>query len=166
MPGTVSDVRLAHSPGRLDPAACERCRGLLANQATFSSTTLEALVVAATLPARTVGHCTSGISRPKIRELAVCVGSASGNVFGRGESALLTELPDDLHGTDLLAQEIKDEAGRLVHHPIAEVKRLEHVVEEGDSSATPLILTVAVTAGIALIVAVVLTLVFVAYYTA
>lgn len=78
----------------------------------------------------------------------------------------MTELPDDLQGTDLLAQEIKDEAGRLVHHPFAEVKRLEHVVEEGDSPATPLILTVAVTAGIALIVAVVLTLVFVAYYTA
>jgi hypothetical protein len=53
-----------------------------------------------------------------------------------------------------------------VHHPIAEVKRLEHVVEEGDSPATPLILTIAVTAGIALIVAAVLTLVFVAYYTA
>jgi hypothetical protein len=82
------------------------------------------------------------------------------------QGAHVTELPDDLQGTDLLAQEIKDEAGRLVHHPIAEVKRLEHVVEEGDSSATPLILTVAVTAGIALIVAVVLTLVFVAYYTA
>jgi hypothetical protein len=78
----------------------------------------------------------------------------------------VTELPDDLQGTDLLAQEIKEEAGRLVHHPIAEAKRLEHVVEEGDSPATPLILTVAVAAGIALIVAVVLTLVFVAYYTA
>jgi hypothetical protein len=78
----------------------------------------------------------------------------------------VTELPDRQQGTDLLAQEIKEEAGRLVHHPIAEVKRLEHVVEEGDSPATPLILTVAVAAGIALIVAVVLTLVFVAYYTA
>ena len=78
----------------------------------------------------------------------------------------MTEPPDGRHGTDLLAQEIKEEAGRLVHHPIDEVKRLEHVVEEGDSPATPLILTVAVTAGIALIVAVVLTLVFVAYYTA
>jgi hypothetical protein len=78
----------------------------------------------------------------------------------------VTEPPDDRHGTDLLAQEIKEEASRLVHHPIDEVKRLEHVVEEGDSPATPLILTVAVTAGIALIVAVVLTLVFVAYYAA
>jgi hypothetical protein len=85
---------------------------------------------------------------------------------GTAEGAHVTELPDDLHGTDLLAQEIKDEAGRLVHHPVAEVKRLEHVVEEGDSPATPLILTIAVTAGIALIVAAVLTLVFVAYYTA
>ena len=78
----------------------------------------------------------------------------------------MNERPDDPQGTDLLAQEIKDEAGRLVHHPIAEMKRLEHVVEEGDSPATPLILTVAVTAGIALVVVVVLTLVFVAYYTA
>jgi hypothetical protein len=78
----------------------------------------------------------------------------------------VSELPDNQRGTDLLAQEIREEAGRLAQHPIAEMKRLEHVVEEGDSSATPLILTVAVTAGIALIVAVVLTLVFVAYYTA
>ena len=78
----------------------------------------------------------------------------------------MNERPDDQQGTDLLAQEIRDEAGRLVHHPIAEMKRLEHVVEEGDSPATPLILTIAVTAGIALIVAIVLTLVFVAYYAA
>jgi hypothetical protein len=85
---------------------------------------------------------------------------------GTAEGAHVTELPDEPQGTDLLAQEIKDEAGRLVHHPIAEVKRLEHVVEEGDSPATPLILTIAVTAGIALIVAAVLTLVFVAYYMA
>jgi hypothetical protein len=85
---------------------------------------------------------------------------------GTAEGAHVKEPPDERQGTDLLAQEIKEEAGRLVHHPIAEVKRLEHVVEEGDSPATPLILTIAVTAGIALIVAAVLTLVFVAYYTA
>ena len=47
--------------------------------------------------------------------------------------------PDDLHGTDLLAQEIKDEASRLAHHPLAEVKRLEHVAEEGDSPAAMLV---------------------------
>jgi len=78
----------------------------------------------------------------------------------------VNERPDDQQGTDLLAQEIRDEAGRLVHHPIAEMKRLEHVVEEGDSPATPLILTLAVTAGLALVVAIVLTVVFVAYYEA
>lgn len=78
----------------------------------------------------------------------------------------MNELPDDRQGTDLLAQEIKDEAGRLVHHPIAEVKRLEHVVEEGDSAATPLILTLAVSAGLAIIVALVLVVVFFAYYRA
>ena len=75
-------------------------------------------------------------------------------------------LPDDMQGTDLLAQEIKEEAGRLAHHPIDELKRLEHVVEEGDSATTPLLLTLAVTLGLAFVVAAVLTLVFVAYYTA
>ena len=72
--------------------------------------------------------------------------------------------PDDLHGTDLLAQEIREEAGRLVHHPVAEMKRLEGVVEEGESAATPLILFVGVAIILALIVAVVMTVVFVAYY--
>ena len=78
----------------------------------------------------------------------------------------MNELPDGPHGTDLLAQEIKEEAGRLAHHPIAEVKRLEHVVEEGDSPTTPLLLTIAVTVGLALVVGLVLTVVFVAYYKA
>jgi hypothetical protein len=78
----------------------------------------------------------------------------------------VNELPDGPHGTDLLAQEIKEEAGRLAHHPIAEVKRLEHVVEEGDSPATPLLLTIAVTVGLAFVVALVLMVVFVAYYKA
>ena len=78
----------------------------------------------------------------------------------------MNELPDDRQGTDLLAHEIREEAGRLVHHPIAEMKRLEHVVEDGDSATTPLLLTIAVTAGLAVVVAVVLTVVFVAYYKA
>jgi hypothetical protein len=103
-----------------------------------------------------------GQQRPD-EHAAVCVAESSGTL---GSESHVTELPDDRQGTDLLAQEIKDEAGRLVHHPLDEMKRLEHVVEEGDSPATPLILTIAVTAGIAVIVAVVLTLVFVAYYTA
>jgi hypothetical protein len=74
--------------------------------------------------------------------------------------------PDDPQGTELLVRELKEEASRLAHHPIAEVQRLEHVVEEGDSSATPLILMVVVTVAAAIAVAVVVTLAFVAYYSA
>jgi hypothetical protein len=72
--------------------------------------------------------------------------------------------PNDRHGTDLLAQEIREEAGRLVHHPVAEIKRLEGVVEEGESAATPLLLFVGVAILLAVIAAVVMTIVFVAYY--
>ena len=72
--------------------------------------------------------------------------------------------PDDRHGTDLLVQEIRDEAGRLVHHPVAEIKRLEGVVEEGESAATPLLLFVGVAIILAAIAAVVMTVVFFAYY--
>ena len=61
-------------------------------------------------------------------------------------------------------QEIREEAGRLVHHPIAEVKRLEAVAEEGESAATPLILFVGVAIILAVIAAVVMTVVFFAYY--
>jgi len=75
------------------------------------------------------------------------------------------DLRQERQGTDLLADEIKEEAGRLAHHPIAEMRRLEHVVEEGDSAATPLILTVAVGIGLAIVFVVVVTLVFVVYYT-
>jgi hypothetical protein len=72
--------------------------------------------------------------------------------------------PDDRHGTDLLVQEIREEAGRLVHHPVAEIKRLEGVVEEGESAATPLLLFVGVAIILAVIAAVVMTVVFFAYY--
>ena len=72
--------------------------------------------------------------------------------------------PDDLHGTDLLAQEIKEEASRLAHHPLAEVKRLEHVAEEGDSPAAMLILIVTVTAIMAVVLAVVISVSLVVYY--
>ena len=74
--------------------------------------------------------------------------------------------PDDPQGAELLVQELKEEAGRLAHHPIAEVRRLEHVVEEGDSPTTPLLLMVVVSVGAAIAVAVVVTLAFVAYYSA
>jgi cobalamin biosynthesis protein CobD/CbiB len=72
--------------------------------------------------------------------------------------------PDDRQGTDLLLQEIREEAGRLVHHPVAEIKRLEDVVEEGESAATPLLLFVGVAMIVAVIAAVVMTVVFFAYY--
>ena len=49
-------------------------------------------------------------------------------------------LRDDMHGADVLTEEIKEEASRLIHHPVEEMKRLEHVVEEGDSPATLLLL--------------------------
>jgi hypothetical protein len=61
-------------------------------------------------------------------------------------------------------QEIREEAGRLVHHPIAEIKRLEGVVEEGESAATPLLLFVGVGIILVVIAAVAMTVVFFAYY--
>ena len=73
--------------------------------------------------------------------------------------------PDDLHGTDLLAQEIKEEASRLAHHPLAEVKRLEHVAEKGDRRpAAMLVLILTVTAVMAVILAVVISVALVVYY--
>ena len=71
---------------------------------------------------------------------------------------------DDLHGTDLLAEEIREEAGRLVHHPVDEVKRLKDVAAEGESAETPLILFVGVAIFLAVIAAIVMTGVFLAYY--
>ena len=72
--------------------------------------------------------------------------------------------PHDPQGTDLLAQEIREEASRLLHHPVAEIKRLEHVVDEGESAATPLLLFLAVAIVLAVIVAVVMAIAFFAYY--
>lgn len=68
-------------------------------------------------------------------------------------------------GTDLLAEEIREETGRLLHHPIEEVKRLEHVAAEGESATTPLLLVLGVTVGIGLVAAVVLTATLLVYYT-
>ena len=64
----------------------------------------------------------------------------------------MSTLTDEKHGADLLLLEIREETGRLIHHPIEEVKRLEHVVEEGDSPTTMLLLTLAV-AGVLLVIA-------------
>ena len=72
--------------------------------------------------------------------------------------------PDDMHGTDLLLQEIREEAGRLARHPLAEAKRLEQVADEGDSPAAMLVLIVTVTAVMAVILAVVISVALVVYY--
>lgn len=74
--------------------------------------------------------------------------------------------PQERQGAELLVHELKEEAGRIAHHPIEEMRRLEHVVEEGDSPTTPLLLMVVVTAAAAVIFAVVVTLAFLAYYSA
>jgi hypothetical protein len=47
-------------------------------------------------------------------------------------------------GTELLLEEIRDEAGRLFTHPVQEVVRLEHVAADGESAATPMIVVVGV----------------------
>jgi hypothetical protein len=69
--------------------------------------------------------------------------------------------PDGKDDLDLLAEEIREETGRLARHPVAEVKRLEQVADEGASPATPFLLILAVTVLAAAIVAVVVTIVFV-----
>ena len=73
--------------------------------------------------------------------------------------------PDQRHGVDVLTLEIREEASRLVHHPVAEVKRLEHVAEEGDSPAALLLLIVGVIAFAVVIGAVAITVAVVAYYS-
>ena len=69
-----------------------------------------------------------------------------------------------MNGANLPAEEIREEAERLVHHPVDEVKRLRGVAAEGESAATPLILFVGVAIFLAFIAAIVMTVVFVAYY--
>ena len=71
---------------------------------------------------------------------------------------------DERHGTEILGEEIKEEASRLAHHPLAEMRRLEGVAEEGESAATPLITLVGLTIILAIVVAIVLAIVFFVYY--
>ena len=73
--------------------------------------------------------------------------------------------PDQRHGVDVLTLEIREEASRLVHHPVAEVRRLEHVAEEGDSPAALLLLIVGVIAFAVAVGAVAITVAVVAYYS-
>jgi len=68
-------------------------------------------------------------------------------------------------GGDLLAQEIREEVGRLIHHPIGEVKRLEHVAADGESPTTPLLTVVGVAAVLGVIFAIVTAITMVVYYT-
>jgi len=72
---------------------------------------------------------------------------------------------DEKHGADLLLLEIREETGRLIHHPIEEVKRLEHVVEEGDSPVTMLLLTLAVGGVLLVIAGIVIAIALTVYYT-
>lgn len=64
-----------------------------------------------------------------------------------------SHVPD---GTDLLTQEIREEVGRLVTHPLEEVKRLEHVAADGESPTTPLLTVVGVVLVMSVIFAIVL----------
>jgi hypothetical protein len=64
-----------------------------------------------------------------------------------------SHVPD---GTDLLLQEIRQEIGDLVRHPIGELKRLEHVAADGDSPTTPMLTIVGMALATATIFAAVL----------
>ena len=72
--------------------------------------------------------------------------------------------PHEPDGGDLLLQEIREETGKLARHPIEEVKRLEHVAEEGESAATPLIVLTGVLMAVAVLFALFCGLVFAVYY--
>jgi hypothetical protein len=69
-------------------------------------------------------------------------------------------------GGEVILEEAREEIVRLVTHPVAEVKRLEHVAGEGESAATPLIIAVGVTVVLAIVFAVVLTVILLVYYGA
>jgi hypothetical protein len=49
-----------------------------------------------------------------------------------------------VEGTELLLQELREEGARLLQHPLREVERLERVAAEGESAATPLIVTLGI----------------------
>jgi 8-oxo-dGTP pyrophosphatase MutT (NUDIX family) len=67
-------------------------------------------------------------------------------------------------GSEVLLEEAREEVGRLVRHPVAEIKRLEHVADEGESAATPLIVAIGIATVIAIIFAIVLTVILLVYY--
>ncbi len=69
-------------------------------------------------------------------------------------------------GGEVILEEAREEIVRLVTHPVAEIKRLEQVAEEGDSAATPLIIAVGVAVVLAIVFLVVLTVILLVYYGA
>jgi hypothetical protein len=72
-----------------------------------------------------------------------------------------TPVADD---TELLLHEVLDEASSLMHHPVDEIRRLAVVATEGDSPTTPLLVTLGVMSGVAVIFALILTAAMLAYY--
>lgn len=78
----------------------------------------------------------------------------------------MSTTPHEPEGGDLLLLEIKEETSKLVRHPIEEIKRLEHVAEEGESAATPLIVLTGVALAFAAIFAVFCAIAVGVYYLA
>jgi len=72
--------------------------------------------------------------------------------------------PVEESGVELLLHEIRDEASSLTHHPVEEVRRLTHVAADGESPATPLLVTLGVTLFVAAIVIVVCTAALLVYF--
>jgi hypothetical protein len=65
--------------------------------------------------------------------------------------------PEHEHdGVELVLEEVREEAGRLLTHPVQEVVRVEHVAADGESAATPLILVIGVMLLVAFLFVVVL----------
>lgn len=72
-----------------------------------------------------------------------------------------TPVADD---TEVLLHEVRDEVSSLVHHPVEEIRRLAVVATEGDSPTTPLLVTLGVMSGVAIILALILTAAMLVYY--
>ena len=68
-------------------------------------------------------------------------------------------------GGELILEEAREEVVRLVTHPVSEIRRLEHVADEGESPATPLIVAVGVAVFIAIVLAIVLAVILLVYYS-
>jgi hypothetical protein len=78
-------------------------------------------------------------------------------------ASTVPSMPEETGG-ELLIEEAREEVARLVTHPLAEIKRLEHVADEGESAATPLVIAVGVTIFLAVVLAIVLTVILLVYY--